>query len=96
MAPRSPLADRPDLDVPSTYAASAAPVNDPVQKEDGAGMFKAAKAALAKQPKRTIRLPEDAVVIVNGYPFEIKGRTTVEVPETVAQIIEQAQEFGRF
>lgn len=44
----------------------------------------------AAQPKRKVRLAEDTRVQINGYPFFIKGKTTVEVPESVALVLEEA------
>lgn len=88
---RSPLADRPDLDGPAD-----APPPGVDEKKVTAGMFKAARAFLATQPKVKVRLPENAIVIYNGYPFTIPGRQTVEVPKQIAEIIEQSQELGRF
>lgn len=89
---RSPLVDRPDLEAPA--ALDDLPFKD--EKKASAGMFKAARDFLAKQPKVKIRLPEDAVVIYNGYPFQIPGRKQVEVPKQIAEIIEQSQDLGRF
>lgn len=89
---RSPLVDRPDLDVPAEL--DNLPFKD--EKKATAGMFKAARDFLATQPKVKVRLNEDAVVIYNGYPFQIPGRKSVEVPKQIAEIIDQAQDLGRF
>jgi hypothetical protein len=48
------------------------------------------KAALAAQPKVTVKVQEDTYVGINGYGFLIKGKTKVEVPEQVAEILEEA------
>lgn len=59
------------------------------------------KRILSEQPKRTIKLyqvPEnstdnplpDEFVSINGYPFVIKRGVNVDVPETVAEVLEQA------
>lgn len=59
---------------------------------------------LQSQPKRKIRLwqvPEnsadnplpDETVCINGYVYQIKRGETVEVPESVAVVLEQA---GRY
>ena len=44
----------------------------------------------AAMPKVSVRLAEDTRVQINGYAFEIKGKTTVKVPELVAEVLEQA------
>lgn len=51
------------------------------------------KKVFAQMDKVTVRVPEDVFVQVNGYPFFIKGRTNVRVPQTVAEILEQS---GRY
>lgn len=47
------------------------------------------RAALMAQPKVRVRLREDTFVAVNGYPFRLAGREWIEVPQTVAEILEQ-------
>jgi hypothetical protein len=42
------------------------------------------------QPKVKVRLQEDQRVQINGYTFNIKGHATVEVPESVATVLEEA------
>lgn len=44
----------------------------------------------AAQKKVSVRLAEDTRVQINGYTFLIKGKTTVEVPESVAEVLENA------
>lgn len=44
----------------------------------------------AAQPKVRVRLAEDTPVQINGYKFMIKGKVTVEVPELVAEVLEQS------
>lgn len=44
----------------------------------------------AAQKKVRVRLAEDARVQINGYTFLIKGRETVEVPESVATVLEES------
>lgn len=44
----------------------------------------------AAMPKVRVRLQEDTPVQVNAYKFHIKGGQQVEVPELVAEILEQA------
>ena len=56
-------------------------------------------AVLAKEKKVRIKIPEDrknpmnrvVPVCVNGYLYYINRGETVEVPETVAEILTQAQ-----
>lgn len=56
-------------------------------------------AVLAKEKKVRIKIPEDhknpmnrvVPVCVNGYLYYINRGETVEVPETVADILSQAQ-----
>jgi len=49
------------------------------------------KQQLAAEPKVKIRCQKDEVVIKNGYPFEIKGKTYVMVPESIALILEESE-----
>lgn len=46
--------------------------------------------ALAKQKKVTVKVQEDTYVAINGYGFLIQGKTKVQVPEQVAEILEEA------
>ncbi len=45
---------------------------------------------LADQPKVRVRLSEDARVQINGYTFQIKGKVSVDVPQSVADVLENA------
>lgn len=44
----------------------------------------------AKMDKVTVRLQEDTPVQINGYSFLIKGKTRVQVPALVAEVLEHA------
>lgn len=48
------------------------------------------KRQLAAEPKVRIRLMQDEVVIKNGYGVQIQAKQWVEVPESIALILEQA------
>lgn len=58
----------------------------------------AVKAALDKQKKRSIRLPKPkdehdinyVPVCINGYTYQVKKGENVEVPETVAVLLEES------
>jgi hypothetical protein len=45
---------------------------------------------LAVQPKVRIKLQEDTFVQLNGYSFWIQKKTWVEVPQQVADVLEEA------
>ena len=45
---------------------------------------------LEQEPKVRIRCQEDQVVTKNGYGVQIKAKEWVEVPESIALILEQA------
>lgn len=55
------------------------------------------KRELAKQPKIKIRIPssetekDDVFVCINGYTFQIKRDVEVEVPRSVAKVLEDAR-----
>jgi len=49
------------------------------------------KKLLAEEPKVRIRLMQDEVVIKDGYPMQIKAKEWVEVPESIAMILEQSE-----
>lgn len=59
-------------------------------------------AEMAKQPKVKIIIPKDSLnpkndaipVCINGYTYLIKRGVAVEVPETVAQILEESGYLG--
>ena len=62
-----------------------------IEKETG--------AALKKEAKVRIKIPGDPLnkndhspvpVTINGYRYEIKRGETVDVPETVAKVLERA------
>jgi predicted Mrr-cat superfamily restriction endonuclease len=65
-----------------------------VEKETG--------KALSEQKKVRVRIPADKLnkhdvvvpVCVNGYTYQIKRGEWVEVPQTVADILEQAGYLG--
>lgn len=100
MAPtRSPLAAPvavSDAQVPETGVESVGTVNDvdpslsavdvKRQKSD----FRRMQEHLAGQKKVRVRVQEDTWVQLNGYTFQIKGKTWVEVPAQVAEILEEA------
>lgn len=46
------------------------------------------RAHFAAQPKVTVKCNKDAWVQINGYSFAIRGGTKVQVPEQVAQHLE--------
>lgn len=50
----------------------------------------AVKRQLASEPKVRIRLMNDEVVNKNGYMVQIQGKQWVEVPQSIAEILEQA------
>lgn len=66
---------------------------DGATAREGAAAISSTRAALAAQPKVRIRLQEDTFVGINGHPFIIKAKEWVEVPQTVAEILEQG---GRY
>ena len=53
----------------------------------------AVRKQLSAQPKVRLRLPQDTVVYKNGYGVQIKGKEWVEVPESIAEILEHADRF---
>lgn len=68
---------------------------DTVQKE----IHKAMKEAFAKEKRVRVKVPVDALnpkdlnvtVQVNGYTFLIKRGETVDVPESIANILSEAK-----
>jgi hypothetical protein len=52
--------------------------------------LKATEAALKAQPKVKIRVPEDTRVQINGYGMYIAAKQWVEVPQQVAELLEEA------
>jgi hypothetical protein len=48
------------------------------------------KAYFAAQPKVSVKCQEDQWVQVNGYTFIIKGGERVQVPQGVADILEES------
>ena len=60
---------------------------------------KTIKQLLDEQPKVRVRIPEDKAskindsvpVSINGYIFQVKRGVTVEVPEEVARLLEEAK-----
>lgn len=48
------------------------------------------KKQLDSEPKVRIRCMNDEVVYKNGFGVQIKGKEWVEVPESIALILEQA------
>ena len=74
-------------------AAEPAAEPDPVRAADKArhrSDIAKTQADLKKQKKVVVRVQEDTYVGINGYGFRIKGKTKVEVPEQVADILEEA------
>jgi len=61
-----------------------------VDRAEAQTVFNRMRKHFAKQPKVTVRVQEDTTVQINGYGFLIKGKTRVEVPEQVAQILEES------
>jgi len=63
---------------------------------------KGMKAEFAKMAKVKVRIPIDKLnpkdlvvpVCVNGYIFQIERGKSVEVPETIAQILEESGYLG--
>ena len=51
-------------------------------------------AALNAQPKVRVRLREDRQFMVNGYTFVVKGGEPVEVPEQIADMVEDRFKVG--
>jgi hypothetical protein len=47
----------------------------------------------AAMPKVRVRTTEDVRVQINGYTFQIKGKTPIEVPSLVAEVLDQS---GRY
>ena len=56
------------------------------QKND----FARTRDALRRMPKVRIRVQEETVVQLNGYGFQIAAKTWVEVPQEIADILEEA------
>jgi len=52
-------------------------------------VFADMKAYFASRPKVSIKTREDEWVQINGYTFIIKGGERVEVPQDVADILEE-------
>ena len=71
----------------------------PVAEADLDAQARSTGAMLAKEKKVRIKIPEDhknpmnrvVPVCINGYLYYINRGQTVEVPETVADILAQAQ-----
>lgn len=76
--------------------AASAPVGAAADIEDGATRLVfdndllRTEAALKAQPKVTVKCHEDTHVQINGYSFYIKAKTKVQVPQQVAEILEEA------
>lgn len=96
-------ADRARASAPATEeeaVAAAPPTEDviatPKDNQRRKARFEAMRKVLAAQPKVKIRLAkdevrgEDQVVTINGYSMTIKRGHTVEVPQGVAEVLEQA------
>jgi len=66
------------------------PVTDAADKRVHENDLARIQRALAAQPKVTVKVQEDTYVGINGYPFLIKGKTKVSVPQQVADILEEA------
>jgi len=49
------------------------------------------KAQLKTEPRVRIRTMKDEVVYKNGYGVQIKAREWVEVPESIAMILEESE-----
>lgn len=73
-----------------------------VKEQDPELVEKQTGAALAEENKVRIRLPADKLnredvvvpVCVNGYTYQIKRGEWVNVPQTVADILERAGYLG--
>jgi len=95
-------ADRlPEVDPSEVMAPAEGPLGQPAgpsltaedQKKYG-NRLTATYMRLRKEKKVRIRIPVqhgDEVVIINGARFNIKCGEPVEVPESVAQILEQSE-----
>lgn len=75
-------------------AEAPAPKADPVTQSGDKERYENDLARITKslmaQPKVSVKLQEDTYVGINGYPFLIKGKERVSVPQQVADILEEA------
>ncbi len=53
-------------------------------------MFNKVRDQLRAEPKVRVRVQDDTFVGLNGYQFLIQKGQSVEVPQTIADILEQA------
>ena len=82
------------VDLPEGVGAGVAPIQiTGAERRQRISEIDRMRDKFAAEPKIRIRLAEDARVQINGYTFEIKGKVPVEVPESVATILEQS---GRY
>ena len=51
-------------------------------------------AVLNAQPKVRVRLHEDRQFVINGYTFIVKGGEPVNVPEQIAEMVEERFRIG--
>lgn len=74
-------------------AAVAKPVPDADERAAHRSMIDVMREHFRKQRRVTIRVPKEAgeqFVQINGYSFQIQPGVKVEVPEAVAQVLEEA------
>ena len=98
------MAARTEVEIPAEDPGNVevpviAPVaDDRISSKDEAafkGKGKRMAEILRAQPKRTIRISKElwgheTFVAINGYPFVIKNGERVEVPQQVAELLEEA------
>lgn len=88
---KSPLA--PEVSVPEVGPMPSVDLDEVIGSDDKKrhqNKHDRTAEALSKQPKERVRVSEDTRVQINGYGFNIKGKTSVEVPEQVARILAEA------
>jgi hypothetical protein len=89
MATKSPvpaLDDDPEMISPTPAAVQM----DSADRNAFESSYKATERSLQAQKKVRIRVPVDTRVQINGYGFYLAGKQWVEVPQQVADILEEA------
>lgn len=91
-APANEVIEKPAHSEPASAAPEGAAVVNMSGSEfrDRSSKIDRMRDLFAKQKKVAVRLPEDTRVQINGFTFLIKGKATVEVPESVLEVLEQA------
>lgn len=85
------MASRSVQPAPETPAEVSAPQGFTDEREAHESMLNVMKRIFATQPRVKVKVHNDSDVFVqiNGYSFLIKPGKTVEVPEQVAEVLEE-------